>query len=127
MFISAIIYKLPQFILYDTSPNIINSILALIISSGIFLIIAIISKGGIGGGDIKLIGVLGFILGIKFTLLNIFLSFILGAIISIFLLLFKIKGKKDPIPFGPFICIAFMIVTLWGEEIIGWYIQTFIL
>ena len=121
--IFAIIYKLLQFILYGISPNILNSILGLLISGGLFLLIAIISKGGMGGGDIKLIGVLGFILGIKFSLLNIFLSFILGAIISIFLLLFKIKGRKDPIPFGPFICIAFMIVTICGENIIFWYLN----
>lgn len=119
----AIIYKILQLILYGISPNIINSILGLIISGGLFLLIAILSKGGMGGGDIKLIGVLGFILGIKFSLLNIFLSFILGAIISIFLLLFKIKGRKDPIPFGPFICIAFMIVVLSGEKIIYWYFR----
>lgn len=122
LLILSIMYKTLQHTLYGISPNIINSSLGLIISGGIFLLIAILSKGGMGGGDIKLIGVLGFILGIKFSLLNIFLSFILGAIISIFLLLFKIKGRKDPIPFGPFICIAFMIVTLCGEKIIYWYI-----
>lgn len=121
--IFAIIFKILQYKLYDISPNIFNSILGLVISGGLFLLIAILSKGGMGGGDIKLIGVLGFILGIKFSLLNIFLSFILGAIISIFLLLFKIKGRKDPIPFGPFICIAFMIVSLYGEEIIFWYLN----
>ncbi|WP_077367729.1 prepilin peptidase [Anaerosalibacter sp. Marseille-P3206] len=121
--IFAIIFKILQYTLYDISPNIFNSILGLIISGGLFLLIAILSKGGMGGGDIKLIGVLGFILGIKFSLLNIFLSFILGAIISIFLLLFKIKGRKDPIPFGPFICIAFMIVTICGENIIFWYLN----
>lgn len=122
IFILAIVYKILQYTLYGISPQILNSTLALIISSGLFLLIAILSKGGMGGGDIKLIGALGFILGIKLSLLNIFLSFILGAIISIFLLLFKIKEKKDPIPFGPFICIAFMIVTLWGQEIISWYL-----
>jgi leader peptidase (prepilin peptidase)/N-methyltransferase len=103
----------------------VNSLLGLIISAGIFLLISIVYKGGLGGGDIKLIGVLGFILGIKMILLNIFLSFILGAIISIFLLLFKIKGKKDPIPFGPFICIAFMITIIFGENIIVWYVSKF--
>ena len=124
--ILAIIYKTLQFTLYGISSNLFNSILALIISGGIFLIIVILSKGGMGGGDVKLIGVLGFILGIKMVLLTIFLSFILGAIISIFLLLFKIKGRKDPIPFGPFICLAFMITVFWGNEIINWYIISFL-
>lgn len=125
IFITSIIYKILRFRLYNISPNIVNSLLGLIISAGIFLLISIVYKGGLGGGDIKLIGVLGFILGIKMILLNIFLSFILGAIISIFLLLFKIKGKKDPIPFGPFICIAFMITIIFGENIIVWYVSKF--
>ena len=124
--ILAIIYKILRFTLYGISPNLFNSILALVISSGIFLTIVIVSKGGMGGGDVKLIGALGFILGIRLILLNIFLSFILGAIISIFLLLFKIKDKKDPIPFGPFICLAFMITVFWGDLIINWYIISFL-
>lgn len=122
-----ILYKLLQYSFYDISPNILNSTLGLIGSSGLFLLIAILSKGSIGGGDIKLIGVLGFILGMKMSILNIFFSFILGAIISIFLLLFEIKERKDPIPFAPFICTAFIIVVLWGNKIINWYIDTFLL
>ncbi len=125
LIIIGIIYKGLYFTLYGILPDILNSIIGLIIPSIIFLIIAIVSKGGIGGGDIKLIGVLGFILGFKLSILNVFLSFILGAIISIFLLLFKIKGKKDAIPFGPFICLAFMITVLWGQKISLWYFSLF--
>lgn len=122
--ITAIIYKTIQYILYDISPNLTNSLLGIIISSGVFLLIIIISKGGMGGGDMKLIGGLGFILGLKNIALTIFLSFCLGAIISILLLLFKIKGRKDPIPFGPFISLAFMMVIFWGDGILLWYINT---
>lgn len=122
--ITAIIYKIIQYILYDIPPNLINSLLGLIISSGAFFLIIIISKGGMGGGDMKLIGVLGFILGLKKIILTIFLSFMFGAIISILLLLFKIKGRKDPIPFGPFICLAFMMVVFLGDGILLWYMNT---
>ena len=124
--ISSITYKLLQFILYNIQLDLINSLLGLIVSSGLFLLIIIISKGGIGGGDMKLIGVLGFILGVKKIILTIFLSFVLGAIISILLLLFKIKGMKDPIPFGPFICIAFIITIFWGDNLLLWYSSMFI-
>ena len=120
--IIAIIYKTLQFTLYGVSLNLIKSLLGLIIPSIVFLLIIIISKGGMGGGDMKLIGVLGFILGLKKIALTMFLSFIFGAIISIFLLLFKIKGRKDPIPFGPFISLAFITVVFWGENIISWYL-----
>lgn len=122
IFILTVLYKILGYLLYNTSLNLINSLFGLIISSGIFLIIIIVSKGGLGGGDMKLIGVLGFALGIKKILLNIVLSFIFGGIISGILLLLKIKGRKDRIAFGPFISIAFIVTTLWGMEIINWYI-----
>lgn len=124
--VSGIIYKILQFTLYNKSLDLINSLLGLFVSSGLFLLIILISKGGMGGGDVKLIGVLGFILGLKKVVLTIFLSFFLGAIISIFLLLFKIKGRRDPIPFGPFICLAFIITVVWGDWIIYWYTISFL-
>lgn len=123
--IIAIIYKIFKYRLYGVSPNIVNSILGILLSSGLFLLIAVISKGGMGGGDIKLIGVLGFVLGLRMVCLNILLSFILAGIISIVLLAFKIVGIKDPIPFGPFICFSFMITAIWGDKIINWYLSLF--
>ena len=92
----------------------------------LFLTIVLVSRGGMGDGDITLIGSLGFILGVKLIFLNIFLSFLIGALISLLLLGFKIKTRKDPIPFGPFIIISFFIVILFGQEIIDLYIQLFL-
>ncbi|MCR3956712.1 MAG: prepilin peptidase [Gudongella sp.] len=99
----------------------VNSILGLAIAGGIFLLILFFSGGGMGGGDVTLIAALGFILGVRLIFLNIFLSFILGAVISIFLLATKIKTRKDPIPFGPFIILGFFIVLFMGEDLISWY------
>lgn len=123
--ILTILYKLLLFILYKIPFNSITSMLALLLSGGLFLLIAIVSKGGIGGGDIKLISVLGFVLGIKKILLNMLLSFIIGGIFSIFALLLKKKGKKDTIPFGPFINIAAVITLFFGDSIINWYLDKF--
>jgi leader peptidase (prepilin peptidase)/N-methyltransferase len=125
LLIISIIHKITLYLLYGTSPQILNSSLGLLISGGLFLLVAIISKGGMGGGDIKLIAVLGFILGFRRIFLNIFISFVIGAIISIFLLAFKVKNRKDPIPFGPFLCIAFVITLFWGNELINWYLIKF--
>lgn len=124
--IITIMYKVLLFVLYKTPFNLLNSILALLVGGGLFLIIALVSKGGMGGGDIKLISVLGFILGFRKSLLNMFLSFIIGAVFSIFLLLLKRKGKKDAIPFGPFINIAFGITLFFGDRIISWYVLSFL-
>ena len=123
--IFTIIYKVLLFLLYSKSPDLLNSIGGLVLSSLLFVLIILVSKGGMGGGDVTLIGSLGFILGIKNIFLTIFLSFILGAIISVILLITKIKGKKDPIPFGPFIILGFFITVFWGDELINWYLSLF--
>lgn len=118
IFLIAIIYEITN----NHLINLLNNIIALILSGLLFTIIFIVSKGGIGGGDIKLIGVLGFILGIPKIFLSIFLSFLLGAVASIVLLSCGIRNRRDVIPFGPFMVLSFLITSIWGEEIIHWYI-----
>ncbi len=120
--ISTIVHKTALYLIYEVPFELLNSVFGLLFGGVLFLIIALVSKGGMGGGDIKLISVLGFIFGFKRTILNILLSFIIGAFCSIFLLLFKVKGRKDAIPFGPFINIAFVITLFLGDTIISWYI-----
>ena len=117
----SILHKALNYFIYSIPFNIVNSLLGAIIAGGIFLLIIVLSRGGMGGGDFTLIAALGFILGVKNILLTIFLSFILGAIISIGLLATKVKTKKDPIPFGPFIILAFFIVLLYGDQLINIY------
>lgn len=116
-----IIYKIVNYFVYGLSLDLFGSILGMLIAGGLFLTIVLLSRGGMGGGDVTLIGALGFVLGVKYILLNIFLSFILGAIISVFLLAAKIKTRKDPIPFGPFIALGFFMTSLVGQSIINWY------
>ncbi len=123
----AIIYKLLNYFLLKLPLNLWDNIFGFLIGFALFFLIALISKGSMGGGDIKLIALLGLILGLKKTLLNILLSFIIGAIVSIVLLLTKRKGRKDAVPFGPFINISFLITLFWGDLIINWYIRTLLL
>lgn len=101
--------------------NLISSCIGLFVGGGLFLLIAVASKGAMGGGDIKLMGVLGFWFGWKLILLNGFLSFIIGAAVSIVLIGFKIKRMKDYIPFGPFIAAAAWITIFYGPLLLNWY------
>lgn len=125
--VSSIIYKFTIYFIYKSPITLWNSIMGFLTGGLLFLLIAVVSKGAMGGGDIKLIAVLGFILGLKKTLLNILLSFLIGAVFSILLLLSGKKGRKDAIPFGPFICLAFLITILYGDGIINWYISKFLI
>lgn len=121
--IFSILHKTLNYFIYKNSPEILSSLGGLLLAGGLFLLIVVLSRGGMGGGDVTLIAALGFILGWKRILLTIFLSFVLGAIISIFLLITKIKSRKDPIPFGPFIILGFFITLLYGESLFSWYLN----
>ncbi|KAB3537361.1 prepilin peptidase [Alkaliphilus pronyensis] len=103
----------------------LTNLLGLLLAGGFFLLIAIISKGAMGGGDIKLMAVLGFWFGIKEVVLITFLSFLIGGILSLVFILLKLKEKKDFIPFGPFIVVATIATIFYGGEIINWYFSTF--
>ncbi|WP_284139893.1 A24 family peptidase [Virgibacillus sp. LDC-1] len=104
-----------------THISIWNNILGGITGFAIIAVIILLSQGGMGGGDMKLFGLLGFILGIKKVLFALFLSSINGAIIGTgYLLLAKIE-LKEPIPFSPFIVIGTMISFYYGDMFLNWY------
>ncbi|QEK12130.1 prepilin peptidase [Crassaminicella thermophila] len=98
-----------------------NYLIGLLLGGGFFLLLAIITNGAMGGGDIKLMGLLGLWLGWKWILLIMFLSFFLGSIISILLMISKKKGRKDMIPFAPFIGLAVLMTVCYGNDIIYYY------
>ena len=99
----------------------INMILGMLIGAGAFMLITIIGglatkKDSMGWGDVKLMGVLGLLLGVTNITIVMVLSFFIGAIISIVLLIFK--KVKEYIPFGPFIVLASFLIMLIPNDII---------
>ena len=92
----------------------INMILGMILGAGIFLGITLIGgvlygKEAMGLGDVKLMGALGLFFGWSNMLVITLVSFLIGAILSVVLLISKMKKKDEYIPFGPFIVIATFI------------------
>ena len=100
-----------------------DSLLGAAIGFTLLLIIAIVSKGGMGGGDIKLFALIGFVVGTKTMLLSFMLATFYGAFFGIIGLLFKLVKRGKPIPFGPFIAAGTLTAYFFYEEIIGWYLQ----
>lgn len=101
---------------------VINYIYGGIMGGGTLALIILITKGGMGWGDAEICFVCGLFLGLKLTLLMLFLSFIIGSVIGLALIALKKKTRKDYVPFGPFIVLAFIITILWGQGIITWYL-----
>lgn len=86
----------------------------------LLLLPALLYRGGMGWGDIKLAALIGFIIGFPLVLVSILLGIIIGGIAAAILLALKIKGRKDAIPFGPFLCLAAMATLFCGGNILGW-------
>ena len=100
-----------------------DSLVGAAVGFGLLLFIAIISKGGMGGGDIKLFAVLGFVLGMKLTLLAFMLSTFYGAIFGMIGMVSGKVKRKSMIPFGPFIVFGTLTAYFWGESMLQWYLQ----
>ena len=103
-----------------------DSLIGAFIGFGILLLIAILSKGGMGGGDIKLFFVIGLVLGMIQTLMTLFVAAFIGMIAGFIHLKIKKAVKKTPVPFGPSIAAAALIVYFYGEIILEWYTNLFI-
>lgn len=95
------------------------------ISFTILLIPALVYSKGMGWGDVKMAGLLGLMTGFPNVFVGIIGGIILGGLLAIILLVLKKKGRKDGIPFGPFLALGTMIALFWGGPIIRWYLSFF--
>lgn len=92
----------------------------------LLLVIAIVSKGGMGGGDIKLYAAIGVALGAPLTVMSLVLASFVGAIVGIILMLTGKLKRGQPIAFGPFIMVGALISYIYGSDIWNWYISIFV-
>lgn len=100
-----------------------NSIIGAVVGYVLVALIIIFSKGGMGAGDMKLLGVLGIVLGLGKVLLTFFIAALIGAIIGGILMALGKLNRKQPIPFGPYIIVATIITYFYGDKVIGWYLS----
>lgn len=103
-----------------------NYIVAAFAGSGFLLIVGVLAgrimrKEALGGGDVKLYVFIGIVLGIKLTLLSIFVASLVGLILALIQSVLKRGSQGGPLPFGPSIAIAAMMCFLWGDRLINWY------
>ena len=118
--LSIAITVIPMVSEWEVNNSIVPTLGRSIIGGGIgFLILllpALIYRGGMGWGDIKLSGLMGLILGFPLILVAMFFAIICGGVVAAILLVSKKKGRRDAIPFGPFLSVAAILTLLWGNE-----------
>ena len=92
------------------------------IGFGLLLIVALISRGGMGGGGVKLAGLIGLVTGFPLVFVAMFLGVVSGGLVAGVLLVTKVKKRKETIPFGPFLALAAVATLFWGNSLLGWYL-----
>ena len=105
-----------------------DSLLGILLGGGLLLAIAwlyevLAKREGMGGGDIKLLAMLGAFLGWQAVFPVIFFASLGGSIIGVPLMLIKKKRSRLALPFGPFLAAAALIYLFWGQNIIYWYLS----
>jgi leader peptidase (prepilin peptidase)/N-methyltransferase len=89
----------------------------------LLFLIAAIHPAGMGMGDVKLATFIGLVVGFPWVFVALFFSFVTGGLVGGGLLLTGLKGRKDPLPFAPFLVAGGMVAMLYGEQIIDWYLR----
>lgn len=105
-----------------------DSLFGILLGGGSLWLVAVLyelltKKEGMGGGDIKLLAMLGAFLGWKAILPIIFISSLIGSLIGVPLMLVKKADSKLAIPFGPFLALGALIYLFWGPKLIAWYLS----
>jgi len=100
--------------------------LAAVGAVGFLGLLYLITKGkGMGLGDVKLAVFMGLFLGGQKTILAFYMAFVIGALVSLILMIFKKANRKTLIPFGPFLILGILVAWFWGNEIIKFLIYNF--
>jgi len=108
--------------LYPSPRDLVSPLVGLLAAGALFYVVAWASRGGMGGGDIKLAAMVGAFLGWQLVLVAIFVGVLAGGIAGLLLLILGLKGRKDPVPFGPFLALGGLVAGLWGEALLAWYL-----
>ena len=130
------IFSLPGIVIFATSPLFVpeisftDSILGILLGGGSLYLIAltyyVLKKiEGMGGGDIKLLAMIGAAIGWKGVIVTIFIGSLSGTIAGIIIMISsKVIDIKLKIPFGPYLSFGAVIYIFYGQALIEWYLTT---
>jgi leader peptidase (prepilin peptidase) / N-methyltransferase len=103
----------------------LQSAVGILVGGGLFVLVIVLSRGGMGGGDLKLGAMLGAFLGWQALLVGLFVAVMLGGLSAVALLASRRLARKDAIPFGPFLALGGAVALFWGDAILAWYLGGF--
>jgi leader peptidase (prepilin peptidase) / N-methyltransferase len=106
----------------------LNSLLGILLGGGSLLFVAYVyqwmtGKEGMGGGDIKLLAMMGAFLGWKSIPFIVFASSLIGSVVGVSIMLIQKKDTKLAIPFGPYLAFGALLYIFFGQRLIDWYLK----
>lgn len=120
----AILIGLIATIATPLTPHIFDALIGVSIAVAFFGLQILVSKGTwVGFGDLRVGAFMGVILGWKLTVAALFLSYLLGSVVSLFIVIRKRKFVGVKIPFAPFLVSGTLISIFFGEAILKWYLR----
>jgi len=109
------------FLLLNMEITIKLGLLGALAAGGLLLFLAVVSRGNMGGGDIKLAAVVGLFMGWPWGFMAVVVGLFLAGAVGAVLMALRVKGRKDPLPLAPFLSAGALAVLFWGPQILAWY------
>ena len=108
-------------LLLESKTVFFDGLLGFTLGGGLLLLVAVVSRGGMGGGDIKMAAALGLLLGWRQVLLALFLAFALGSAVGLIMFLSRRRAWRAAIPFGPYLALGALLAAFGGDYLWAWY------
>ena len=108
-------------------PGVLDAVLGVLVGGGVLWLIGeayyrYSGQEGMGGGDIKMLAMVGAFLGWKLTLITLVLSSMLGSLFGVAVILSRRGNLKQALPYGTFLALGALVASLYGDRIVEWYV-----
>ena len=108
-------------------PGVVDSILGILVGGGVLWAIGeayyrYSGQEGMGGGDVKMLAMVGAFLGWKLVLITLVLSSVMGSAIGLLVIAIKRGGMKYALPYGTFLALGALAASLVGDQLVAWYL-----
>ena len=108
-------------------PGIVDALIGAVLGGGVLWLIGeayfrYSGQEGMGGGDVKMLAMIGAFLGWKLVLVTLVLSSVAGSIVGLFVIVIKRGGMKYALPYGTFLALGALVASLAGDRIVNWYV-----
>jgi leader peptidase (prepilin peptidase)/N-methyltransferase len=108
-------------------PGIVDALIGALVGGGVLWLIGeayyrYAGQEGMGGGDVKMLAMIGAFLGWKLVLVTLVLSSVAGSAIGLLVIAIRRGGLKYALPFGTFLALGALAASLAGDQIVAWYV-----